>query len=57
MGSLVSLFLTSGDVSSGFQSHSGHPYSNLAEAKFDKKVFWLRTIIDSSPIGDQLSEQ
>ena len=38
MGSLVSLFLTSGDVSFGFQSQSAQPYSHLAEAKFDKKV-------------------
>ena len=26
------LFRTSGDISSGFQSHSGPPYSHLAEA-------------------------
>ena len=32
MGPLIPLFWTSGDVSSGFQSHSGQPYSHLAEA-------------------------
>ena len=32
MGPLISLFLTSSDVSSGFQSQSGQPYSRLAEA-------------------------
>ena len=29
---LIPLFRTSGDVSSGFQSQSGQPYSNFAEA-------------------------
>ena len=28
---LIPLFWTSGDVSSGFQSQSGQPYSNLVE--------------------------
>ena len=32
MGPLIPLFWTSGDVSSGFQNQSGHPYSLLAEA-------------------------
>ena len=32
MGPLIRLFWTSGDVSSGFQSQSGQPYSCLAEA-------------------------
>ena len=32
MGPLIPLFWTSGDVSSGFQSQSGQPYSHLAEA-------------------------
>ena len=32
VGPLISLFWTSGDVSSGFQIHSGQPYSHLAEA-------------------------
>ena len=29
---LITLFWTSGDVSSGFQSQSGQPYSCLVEA-------------------------
>ena len=32
MGSLILPFWTSGEVSSGFQSHSGQPHSRLAEA-------------------------
>ena len=32
LGPLIPLFQTSGDVSSGFQSQSGQPYSSLAEA-------------------------
>ena len=32
LGPLISLFLTSGDVSSGFQSQSGQPYLHLAVA-------------------------
>ena len=32
MGPLIPLFWTSGDVSSGFQSQSGQPYSCLVEA-------------------------
>ena len=32
LGPLIPLFWTSGDVSSGFQSQSGQPYSCLAEA-------------------------
>ena len=32
LGPLIPLFWTSGDVSSGFQSQSWHPYSHLAEA-------------------------
>ena len=32
MGPLISLFLISGDISSGFQSQSGQPYLHLAEA-------------------------
>ena len=32
MGPLLSMFHTSGDVSSGFQSQSGQPYSHLTEA-------------------------
>ena len=32
MGPLIPLFWTSGDVSSGFQSQNGQPYSSLAEA-------------------------
>ena len=31
-GATDTLFWTSGDVSSGFQSQSGQPYSSLAEA-------------------------
>ena len=31
MGPLIPLFLTSGDISSGFQSQSEQPYSYLAE--------------------------
>ena len=31
LGSLIPLFLTSGDVSSVFQSQSGQPYSRQAE--------------------------
>ena len=31
MGSLIPMFWTSGDISSGFQSHNGQPYSHLAE--------------------------
>ena len=31
-GATDTLFCTSGDVSSGFQSQSGMPYSHLAEA-------------------------
>ena len=31
LGPLIPLFRTSGDVSSGFQSQSGQPYSHLAE--------------------------
>ena len=31
-GALIPLFWASGDVSSGFQSQSGQPYSHLAEA-------------------------
>ena len=32
MGPLIPLFLTSGDVSSGFQNQSQQPYLHLAEA-------------------------
>ena len=32
VGPLISLFWTFVDVSSGFQSHNGQPYSHLAEA-------------------------
>ena len=32
MGPLIPLFWTFGDISSGFQSQSGQPYSHLAEA-------------------------
>ena len=32
LGPLIPLFRTSGDVSSGFQSQSGQPYSNFVEA-------------------------
>ena len=32
VGPLILLFWTYGDVSSGFQSRSGHPYSHLTEA-------------------------
>ena len=32
MGPLIPLFWISGDVSSGFQSQTGQPYSHLAEA-------------------------
>ena len=32
LGPLIPLFRTSGDISSGFQSQSGQPYSNFAEA-------------------------
>ena len=32
MGPLIPLFWTSGDVSSGFQSQSGQPYSSCVEA-------------------------
>ena len=32
VGPLIPLFWTCGDVSSGFQSQSGQPYSSLAEA-------------------------
>ena len=32
MGPLIPLFWTSGDVSSGFESQSGQPYLNCAEA-------------------------
>ena len=31
-GPLITLFWTFGDVSSGFQSQNGWPYSHLAEA-------------------------
>ena len=31
-GSLIPLFWTSGDISSGFQNQSGQPYSHLAKA-------------------------
>ena len=31
-GALIPLFWTSGEVSSGFQSQNGQPYSHLAEA-------------------------
>ena len=37
-GPLTSPFWTSGDVSSGFQSQSGQPYSHLAEAYVMLKV-------------------
>ena len=32
IGPLIPLFWTSGDVSCGFQSHSGQPYLHLPEA-------------------------
>ena len=31
LGPLISLFKSSGDVSSGFQSQSGQPYLHLAD--------------------------
>ena len=34
MGPLIPLFWTSSDVSSGFQSQSGQPYSHLTEAYY-----------------------
>ena len=45
MGPLIPLFWTPGDVSSGFQSQSGQPYSNLAEVyilhiPWDSPLVW-----------------
>ena len=46
MGSLIPLFWTSGNVSSGFQSQSGQPYSHLVGActcRFPEIYFWCDT--------------
>ena len=44
LGPLISLFWTSGDVSSGFQSQNGQPYWHFAEqyVSFDLVVILKR---------------
>ena len=50
VGLLIPLFWTSGDVYSGFQSQSGHPYSSLAEVFVLHVHLWCDTCW---PLGGQ----
>ena len=49
MGPLISLFWTSGDVSSGFQSQSGQPYSHLVEA-YVIYIPWDSPLVQHLPV-------
>ena len=55
MGPLIPLFWTSGDVSSGFQSQSGQPYSHSTEMyTFPEIHLWCDTC---RPLGSQHGNQ
>ena len=49
LGPLIPLFWTSGDVSSGFQSQSGQPYTHLVDAYVMYDVDSLRFTSGSTP--------